>query len=165
MFQTMWYLPFVDFCRLMFHNNHPSKSKKNYFFSSIGVRLNICYLLQTFTSIFWYLCYAFYYAYLWLLQIKNIQTLWDKFEGTAIDFSKFRVFFPLVPRQEFRLSLLNLVLYVLIMLCNSYFLLFILTIYMFVCLKLWFWHFCNEVHRTLVSEGCIAKRVQQRWYQ
>ncbi|BAT07265.1 Os09g0285900 [Oryza sativa Japonica Group] len=46
------------FCRLMFHNNHPSKSKKNYFFSSIG--------------------------------IKNIQTLWDKFEGTAIDFSKFR---------------------------------------------------------------------------
>lgn len=28
------------------------------------VRLNICYLLQTFTSIFWYLCYAFYYAYL-----------------------------------------------------------------------------------------------------
>uniref|UniRef100_A0A0E0JX45 Ubiquitin-like protease family profile domain-containing protein n=1 Tax=Oryza punctata TaxID=4537 RepID=A0A0E0JX45_ORYPU len=24
------------FCRLMFHNNHPSKSKKNYFFSSIG---------------------------------------------------------------------------------------------------------------------------------
>jgi hypothetical protein len=129
------------------------------------VRLNICYLLQTFTSIFWYLCYAFYYAYLWLLQIKNIQTLWDKFEGTAIDFSKFRVFFPLVPWQEFRLSLLNLVLYVLIMLCNSYFLLFILTIYMFVCLKLWFWHFCNEVHRTLVSKGCIAKWVQQRWYQ
>uniref|UniRef100_A0A0E0EVF2 Ubiquitin-like protease family profile domain-containing protein n=1 Tax=Oryza meridionalis TaxID=40149 RepID=A0A0E0EVF2_9ORYZ len=27
------------FCRLMFHNNHPSKSKKNYFFSSIGDKL------------------------------------------------------------------------------------------------------------------------------
>nr|CAH66455.1 OSIGBa0145N07.11 [Oryza sativa] len=27
------------FCRIMFHNNHPSKSKKNYFFPSIGEQL------------------------------------------------------------------------------------------------------------------------------
>lgn len=25
------------FCRVMFHDNHPSKSKRNYFFPSIGV--------------------------------------------------------------------------------------------------------------------------------
>ncbi|EEC84264.1 hypothetical protein OsI_30722 [Oryza sativa Indica Group] len=90
------------FCRLMFHNNHPSKSKKNYFFSSIGYQLLKeieCIEMVKIKKCFdgaasarkLHLCDM----------IKNIQTLWDKFEGTAIDFSKFRVFFPLVLRQEF----------------------------------------------------------------
>uniref|UniRef100_A0A0E0QP61 Aminotransferase-like plant mobile domain-containing protein n=1 Tax=Oryza rufipogon TaxID=4529 RepID=A0A0E0QP61_ORYRU len=101
------------FCRLMFHNNHPSKSKKNYFFSSIGYQLLKkieCIEMVKIKKCFdgaasarkLHLCdmdrmLVFldslhhksdpYFDPIIPMMIKNIQTLWDKFEGTAIDFS------------------------------------------------------------------------------
>lgn len=47
------------FCRIMFHNNHPSKSKKNYFFPSIGVSY-----FSTAWSAFFNISLAYFYALL-----------------------------------------------------------------------------------------------------
>lgn len=37
------------------------------------------------------------------LQLKNLQIVWDKYEHTPMNFSTFKIKFPPVPRQEYRL--------------------------------------------------------------
>uniref|UniRef100_A0A0E0LVI0 Ubiquitin-like protease family profile domain-containing protein n=1 Tax=Oryza punctata TaxID=4537 RepID=A0A0E0LVI0_ORYPU len=148
------------FCRVLFHNNHPSKSKKNYFFPSIGDqliadlsipalekvnnsfsgasrarKLHLCdmfFLSCTFIyfSCFLRLFFPIYYNEHWFLfiidikdrmlvfldtlhnegheyfepimslLIDNLQTVWDKFVCTPINFRSFEIVFPPVPRQE-----------------------------------------------------------------
>uniref|UniRef100_A0A0E0LVS3 Ubiquitin-like protease family profile domain-containing protein n=1 Tax=Oryza punctata TaxID=4537 RepID=A0A0E0LVS3_ORYPU len=118
------------FCRVMSHNNHPSRSKKNYFFPSIGVtHVSNCDMekvkksfLGAATARKLHLCDMLYFPiyinqhwFLFIVNMKNrmiidnFQSAWDKFVRTPIDFLSFKIVFPPVPRQVLRTNFLVLV--------------------------------------------------------
>uniref|UniRef100_A0A0E0G1R8 Ubiquitin-like protease family profile domain-containing protein n=1 Tax=Oryza nivara TaxID=4536 RepID=A0A0E0G1R8_ORYNI len=80
------------FCRSLFHKNHPSKSKKNYFFPSIGDML-ISHLNSKELA-------KIEKSFQGAAMISNLQNAWDEAEESAMDFNSFEIFFPPVPREE-----------------------------------------------------------------
>uniref|UniRef100_A0A0E0MF77 Ubiquitin-like protease family profile domain-containing protein n=1 Tax=Oryza punctata TaxID=4537 RepID=A0A0E0MF77_ORYPU len=104
------------FYRFMFQNNHPFKSKKNYFFPSIGISAQLVMDLNN-AALFSHpppsaldRMVVFldslherghnYFENIMTLMINNFQYVWDECLDIAIDFTSFRVVFLPVPRQS-----------------------------------------------------------------
>uniref|UniRef100_A0A0D3G518 Ubiquitin-like protease family profile domain-containing protein n=1 Tax=Oryza barthii TaxID=65489 RepID=A0A0D3G518_9ORYZ len=135
------------FCRVLFHNDHPSRSKKNYFFPSIveklpydmsstsvmekleksfvgagkARKLHLCDMLHFPVNFnhHWFLFVVDikdrmlvildslhnegdeYFRPILSQLIANLQIAWDKFVCVPMDFQRFQIVFPPVPRQDF----------------------------------------------------------------
>uniref|UniRef100_A0A0E0FW04 Ubiquitin-like protease family profile domain-containing protein n=1 Tax=Oryza nivara TaxID=4536 RepID=A0A0E0FW04_ORYNI len=104
------------FCRYMFRSCHPSKSKKHYFFSSIGLffpivksRHWVVFVIDLKSERFVFLdsLYdeeSFYHAELRPKLISNFSLAWNLYvQDHSIDFNRFSVIYPPVPKQNNRL--------------------------------------------------------------
>lgn len=50
-----------------------------------------------------FFCLTFFLIFKFGIQIANLQIAWDKFVCVPMDFQRFQIVFPPVPRQDFRL--------------------------------------------------------------
>ncbi|EAY77211.1 hypothetical protein OsI_05182 [Oryza sativa Indica Group] len=133
------------FCRVLFNNNHPSNTKRHYFFSSIGELLltdlscaDLSKVKRSFLGAasarklhlsdmlffpiehleHWFLFVVDikdrmlvlldslhekgdpYFEDIECLLINNLQTFWDSYDGSSIDFTTLKKVYPCVPKQR-----------------------------------------------------------------